>query len=89
MQGITYSERKNDILKIASSLDILPSMFANVKDKYQNTTAADFGSVPVELVGCFNVISYQTAEYVAFKTLEMENWRHRVWIKHIQFSNRP
>jgi hypothetical protein len=52
-------------------------------------SAADFGSVPVELVGCFSVISYQTAEYAAVKTLEMENWRHRVWIKYIQFANRP
>lgn len=52
-------------------------------------SAADFGSMPVELVGFFSVISYQTAEYAAVKTLEMENWRHRVWIKHIQFSNRP
>lgn len=33
---MTYSERQNDILKIASSLDISPSMFANAKEKYQN-----------------------------------------------------
>ncbi len=35
---MTYIERRNYILKIASLLNISSSMFANAKDKYQNTT---------------------------------------------------
>jgi ATP-dependent Lon protease len=36
------------------------------------TFAADLGSVPAELVGCFNLIFYQTAEDAAFKALGVE-----------------
>ena len=36
------------------------------------TSAADLGSVPAELVGCFNLIFYQTAENAVFKALGVE-----------------
>jgi len=36
------------------------------------TSAADLGSVPAELVGCFNLIFYQTAEDAVFKALGVE-----------------
>lgn len=36
------------------------------------TSAPDLGSVPAELVGCFNLISYQTAEDAVFKALGVE-----------------
>lgn len=36
------------------------------------TSAADLGSVPPELVGCFNLIFYQSAEDAVFKALGVE-----------------
>ena len=36
------------------------------------TSAADLGSVPAELVGCFNLIFYQSAEDAVFKALGVE-----------------
>ena len=36
------------------------------------TSAADLGSVPSELIGCFNLISYQSAEDAVFKALGVE-----------------
>lgn len=36
------------------------------------TSAADIGTVPPELVGCFNLIFYQSAEDAVFKTLGVE-----------------
>lgn len=36
------------------------------------TSAADLGTVPPELVGCFNLIFYQSAEDAVFKTLGVE-----------------
>lgn len=36
------------------------------------TSAADLGTVPAELVGCFNLIFYQTAEDAVFKALGVE-----------------
>ena len=36
------------------------------------TSAGDPGSVPAELVGCFNLIFYQTAEDAVFKALGAE-----------------
>ena len=36
------------------------------------TSAADLGSVPSELIGCFNLIFYQSAEYAVFKALGVE-----------------
>ena len=36
------------------------------------TSAADLGSVPPELVGCFNIIFYQSAEDAVFKALGVE-----------------
>ena len=45
---MTYSERQNYILKIASSLNIFSSMFANAKGKYQNTTTSDIPQLFIE-----------------------------------------
>lgn len=36
------------------------------------TSAGDLGTVPAELVGCFNLIFYQTAEDAVFKVLGVE-----------------
>lgn len=36
------------------------------------TSAADLGQVPPELVGCFNLIFYQSAEDAVFKALGVE-----------------
>jgi ATP-dependent Lon protease len=36
------------------------------------TSAGDLGSVPAELVGCFNLIFYQSAEDAVFKALGVE-----------------
>lgn len=36
------------------------------------TSAVDLGSVPSELIGCFNIIFYQSAEDAVFKTLGVE-----------------
>lgn len=36
------------------------------------TSAADLGTVPSELIGCFNLIFYQTAEDAVFKALGVE-----------------
>ena len=36
------------------------------------TSAADLGTVPAELVGCFNLIFYRTAEDAVFKALGVE-----------------
>lgn len=36
------------------------------------TSAADLGSVPAELVGCFNIIFYNSAEDAVFKALGVE-----------------
>ena len=36
------------------------------------TSAADLGSVPAELVGCFNLIFYNSAEDAVFKALGVE-----------------
>ncbi len=36
------------------------------------TSAADLGTVPPELVGCFNIIFYQSAEDAVFKALGVE-----------------
>ena len=36
------------------------------------TSAADLGSVPAELVGCFNIIFYSSAEDAVFKALGVE-----------------
>jgi ATP-dependent Lon protease len=36
------------------------------------TSAADLGSVPAELVGCFNLIFYRTAGDAVFKALGVE-----------------
>jgi ATP-dependent Lon protease len=36
------------------------------------TSAADIGTVPPELVGCFNLIFYQSAEDAVFKALGVE-----------------
>lgn len=36
------------------------------------TSAADLGTVPAELIGCFNLIFYQTAEDAVFKALGVE-----------------
>lgn len=36
------------------------------------TSAADLGSVPSELLGCFNLIFYQSAEDAVFKALGVE-----------------
>ena len=36
------------------------------------TSAADLGTVPAELVGCYNLIFYQTAEDAVFKALGVE-----------------
>ena len=36
------------------------------------TSAADLGSVPAELVGCFNLIFYQSAEDAVYKALGVE-----------------
>ena len=36
------------------------------------TSAADLGSVPLELIGCFNLIFYQSAEDAVFKALGVE-----------------
>ena len=36
------------------------------------TSAADLGSVPAELIGCFNLIFYQSAEDAVFKALGVE-----------------
>lgn len=36
------------------------------------TSAADLGTVPAELVGCFNLIFYQTAEDAVYKALGVE-----------------
>ena len=36
------------------------------------TSAADLGSVPAELIGCFNLVFYSTAEDAVFKALGVE-----------------
>ena len=36
------------------------------------TSAADLGTVPSELIGCFNLIFYQSAEDAVFKALGVE-----------------
>ena len=36
------------------------------------TSAADLGTVPAELIGCFNLIFYQSAEDAVFKALGVE-----------------
>ena len=36
------------------------------------TSAVDLGTVPSELIGCFNIIFYQSAEDAAFKALGVE-----------------
>ena len=36
------------------------------------TSAGDLGTVPAELVGCFNLIFYQSAEDAVFKALGVE-----------------
>ena len=36
------------------------------------TSAADLGSVPSDLIGCFNLIFYQSAEDAVFKALGVE-----------------
>ena len=36
------------------------------------TSANDFGTVPVELVGCFNMISYSSAEDAVYKVPGVE-----------------
>ena len=36
------------------------------------TSAADLSSVPAELIGCFNIIFYQSAEDAVFKALGVE-----------------
>ena len=36
------------------------------------TSAADLGTVPPELIGCFNLIFYQSAEDAIFKALGVE-----------------
>ena len=36
------------------------------------TSAADIGSVPAELIGCFNLIFYSSAEDAVFKALGVE-----------------
>ena len=36
------------------------------------TSAADLGTVPSELIGCFNIIFYQTAEDAVYKALGVE-----------------
>lgn len=35
-------------------------------------SAADLGAVPAELIGCFNLIFYQSAEDAVFKALGVE-----------------
>ncbi|HIS75282.1 MAG TPA: ATP-dependent Lon protease, partial [Candidatus Merdivicinus excrementipullorum] len=36
------------------------------------TSAADLGSVPAELIGCFNLIFYNSAEDAVYKALGVE-----------------
>ena len=36
------------------------------------TSAADIGTVPAELIGCFNLIFYSSAEDAVFKALGVE-----------------
>ena len=36
------------------------------------TSASDLGSVPSELIGCFNLIFYNSAEDAVFKALGVE-----------------
>lgn len=36
------------------------------------TSAADLGTVPAELIGCFNLIFYSSAEDAVFKALGIE-----------------
>ena len=36
------------------------------------SSAADLGTVPAELIGCFNLIFYQSAEDAVFKALGVE-----------------
>jgi len=36
------------------------------------TSAVDLGTVPSELIGCFNIIFYQSAEDAVFKALGVE-----------------
>lgn len=36
------------------------------------TSAADLATVPSELIGCFNIIFYQSAEDAVFKALGVE-----------------
>ena len=36
------------------------------------TSAADIGTVPPELVGCFNIIFYQSPEDAVYKALGVE-----------------
>lgn len=36
------------------------------------TAAADLGSVPADLIGCFNLIFYSSAEDAVFKALRLE-----------------
>ena len=42
----------------------------NIKTNHRS--AADLGTVPSELIGCFNLIFYQSAENAVFKALGVE-----------------
>ena len=41
-------------------------------DEKSITSAADLSTVPAELIGCFNIIFYQSAEDAVFKALGVE-----------------
>jgi ATP-dependent Lon protease len=57
--------------ELASSLQVCLDSGAK-KVLLPITSAGDLGAVPAELVGCFNLIFYNSAENAVFKTLGVE-----------------
>ena len=53
-------------------LRILQILQAETDAEHPITSAADLGTVPSELIGCFNLIFYNSAEDAIFKALGVE-----------------
>ena len=66
--------RSENLLKVdelANSLQVCLDSGAK-KVLLPITSAGDLGSVPAELIGCFNLIFYSSAEDAVFKALGVE-----------------
>lgn len=69
-----YIERKGSNHHVAFLIDEIGQYIGNDSKLMLNfqTVTEDLGSVPSELVGCFNLIFYSSAEDTVFKTLGVE-----------------